>query len=87
VVEEGLSAFVFSHVKQLDFFCWTEIAIVRPSEDHFTNSLMATKSTRVRLSSGQGHDVFRRIHAENGGIVSGNRSQRRLEFHSLGGSK
>jgi NTP pyrophosphatase (non-canonical NTP hydrolase) len=90
VVEEGLSAFIFSHAKQLDFFAGQSslsfdlLKTVRQFVNGYEVDACPLKLWEDAIL--QGYDVFRRVRAENGGIVSGDRSLRRLEFRSLGES-
>jgi NTP pyrophosphatase (non-canonical NTP hydrolase) len=91
VVEEGLSAFVFSHAKQLDFFAgqrslsFDVLKTVRQFVDGYEVDACPLRLWEDAIL--QGYDVFRRVRGENGGIVSGSRSRRRLEFRSLGGAR
>ncbi|HLH89985.1 MAG TPA: nucleoside triphosphate pyrophosphohydrolase family protein [Xanthobacteraceae bacterium] len=91
VVEEGLSAYVFSHAKQLDFFMGQKslsfdlLKTVRQFVEGYEVDACPLRLWEDAIL--QGYDVFRRLRAENGGIVSGSRLRRRLEFRSLGGSR
>jgi len=91
VVEEGLSAFVFSHAKQLDFFAGQSslsfdlLKTVRQFINGYEVDACPLKLWEDAIL--QGYHVFRCVSAKNGGIVSGSRSRRRPEFRSVGGSE
>ena len=87
VVEEGLTAWVFSRAKQLDFFA-------RQSSLSF--DLLKTVGQFVRgyeveecpLSLWEkailrGYDVFRQVRAGNGGVIVGDRGARTIEYRPL----
>lgn len=91
VVEEGLSAFIFAQAKQLNLFeghkmlSFDLLKTVRQFVDGYEVEMCPLKLWEDAIL--QGYDVFRRILAENGGIVIGSRSLRKVEFRSLGRSK
>lgn len=88
VVEEGLTAWIFSRAKQLDFF-----------EDQKKGVSFDMLKTIQEFVSGyevqdcplklwedailQGYEVFRSVRANNGGIVVGDRSNRRVTYKPL----
>jgi hypothetical protein len=87
VVEEGLSAYIFSRAKQLNFF---------EQQSGVSFDLLKTISQFV---SGyevqecplklwedailQGYEVFRLVRANNGGVVVGSRAERRIVYKPL----
>ena len=88
VIDEGLSAYIFSYAKQLNFF-----------DRHKTMSFDLLKAIRnfVRgyeveacplyqweSSILQGYDVFRDVLKHNGGVVIGNRDERTLRYKNIG---
>ena len=91
VVEEGLSAYIFSHAKSLDFFegqtalSFDLLKTVRQFVDGYEVDACPLKLWEDAIL--QGYDVFRSIRKENGGIVLGDRARRKLEFRSLGGPR
>lgn len=90
VVEEGLTAWIFSRAKQLDFF-----------EDKKKGVSFDTLKTIQEFVSGyeveacplklwedailQGYEVFRKVRDNKGGIVVGNRAGRRVAYKPLKG--
>jgi hypothetical protein len=91
VVEEGLSAFVFSHAKTLAFFegqtslSFDLLKTVRQFVDGYEVDACPLKLWEDAIL--QGYEVFRRVRNEQGGIVRGDRSTRRLDFRPLGGPR
>ncbi|WP_035657240.1 hypothetical protein, partial [Bradyrhizobium sp. STM 3809] len=88
VVEEGLSALVFSHAKALAFFegqssvSFDLLKIVRQFVDGYEVDACPMKLWEDAIL--QGYDVFRRLKKDQGGIVRGDRNRRKLEFRPLG---
>lgn len=88
VVEEGLSAFVFSHAKTLAFFegqsslSFDLLKTVRQFVDGYEVDACPTKLWEDAIL--QGYHVFRRVKKEEGGIIRGDRARRKLEFRPLG---
>lgn len=88
VVEEGLSAFVFSHAKMLDFFegqCSLSFDLLK-TVCQFVDGYEVDASPMKLWEDAilQGYDVFRRVKRDEGGIVRGDRNRRKLEFRPLG---
>jgi hypothetical protein len=91
VVEEGLTAWIFSRAKQLGFF-----------EDQKKGVSFDMLKTIQEFVSGyevqdcplklwedailQGYDVFRNVLAKNGGIIIGDRDNRRIRYKPLKGT-
>lgn len=88
VIDEGLSAYIFSYAKSVDFF-----------EDQKTVSFDLLKAVRnfVRgyeveacplhlweYAILQGYEVFREVRKNNGGIIVGNRNDRTLQYKKAG---
>lgn len=88
VIDEGLSAYIFSYAKSVNFF-----------EDQKTVSFDLLKAVRnfVRgyevevcplhlweYAILQGYEVFREVRKNNGGIIVGNRDQRTLRYKPAG---
>jgi NTP pyrophosphatase (non-canonical NTP hydrolase) len=90
VVEEGLSAYIFSHAKSLDFFeghtglSFDLLKAIRQFVNGYEVEACPLKLWEDAIL--QGYDVFRRVRKENGGMVSGDRVRRKIEFRSLEGS-
>jgi NTP pyrophosphatase (non-canonical NTP hydrolase) len=87
VVEEGLSAWIFSRAKLLNFF---------GGQDSVSFDLLKTvgqfvqgyevESCPLKLWEDailQGYEVFRQVRFNNGGVVIGNRAKRRIAYRSL----
>jgi NTP pyrophosphatase (non-canonical NTP hydrolase) len=88
VIDEGLSAYIFSYAKSVNFF-----------EDQKTVSFDLLKAVRnfVRgyevdacplhlweYAILQGYEVFREVRKNNGGIIVGNRDKRTLRYKPVG---
>ena len=88
VVDEGLSAYIFSYAKSVNFF-----------EDQKTVSFDLLKAVRNfvhgyeveacplhlwEYSILQGYEVFREVRKNNGGIIVGNRDDRTLQYKKAG---
>jgi NTP pyrophosphatase (non-canonical NTP hydrolase) len=90
VVEEGLSAFVFSQAKSLAFFegqtslSFDLLKTVRQFVEGYEVDACPLKLWEDAIL--QGYDVFRRVSKEGGGTVLGDRARRRVEFRTLGGN-
>ena len=88
VIEEGLSAFVFSHAKTLAFFegqsslSFDLLKAVRQFVDGYEVDVCPMKLWEDAIL--QGYDVFRRVKKSEGGVVRGDRNRRKLEFRPLG---
>lgn len=89
VIEEGLSAYIFSHAKSLNFF---------EGQNSVSFDLLKAVQNFVRgyeveqcplnlweNAILQGYDVFRQMRQNNGGIVMGNRTERTLRYKLPGG--
>jgi NTP pyrophosphatase (non-canonical NTP hydrolase) len=91
VVEEGLTAWIFSRAKLLNFF---------DGQSGVSFDLLKTvgqfvqgyevESCPLKLWEDailQGYDVFRQIRSNNGGVVIGSRANRRIAYKSLQGTQ
>ena len=91
VVDEGVSAYIFSHAKTLNFF---------EGQNSVSFDLLKAIQSFVRgyeveqcplhlweNAILQGYDVFRQMRQNNGGIVIGNRDDRTIRYKQLGGQK
>ena len=89
VVEEGLSAWIFSRVKLLDFLegqsgvSFDLLKTVRQFVSGYEVEECPLKLWEHAIL--QGYRVFRQVRANNGGIVIGNRASRQIEYKSLQG--
>ena len=85
-VDEGVSAYIFSHAKELDFF---------QAQDSVSFSLLKEISGFVRgfevdqcplylweQAILQGYDVFRKIYQHKGGFIVGDRYNRTIQYRS-----
>ena len=88
VIDEGLSAYIFSYAKSVNFF-----------EDQKTVSFDLLKAVRNFVRGYeveacplhlweqailQGYEVFREVRKNNGGIIVGNRDERTLRYKPVG---
>lgn len=88
VVEEGLSAYIFSHAKTLNFFEGQTSVSFDLLKD-VRNFVRGYEVEQCPLNLWedaimQGYDVFRQVRQYNGGIVFGNRDERKLRYKTLG---
>jgi NTP pyrophosphatase (non-canonical NTP hydrolase) len=90
VVEEGLSAFVFSQAKSLALFegqtslSFDLLKTVRQFVEGYEVDACPLKLWEDAIL--QGYDVFRRVRREGGGTVHGDRVRRKVEFRAPGGN-
>lgn len=90
VVEEGLSAFIFSRAKHLRLFegqtriSFDLLKIVEQFVTGYEVSVCPLKLWEDCLL--QGYDVFRQLRSANGGIVVGSRQNRRIAYKPLSGA-
>lgn len=88
VIEEGLTAWIFSRAKQLDYF---------EGHDRLSFDLLKTVQHFVQgyeveqcplnlweRAILEGYRVFRQVRENNGGIVIGNRATRTIEYKAIG---
>ncbi len=87
VVEEGLSAWIFSCAKQLDFFegqsgvSFDLLKTVGQFVSGYEVDACPLKLWEDAIL--QGYGVFRQLRANSGGIITGDRTQRRIEYRPL----
>ncbi len=90
VVEEGLSAFIFSRAKQLNFFegqRGLSFDLLKTVEQFVAG--YEVEACPLKLWEDailQGYDVFRSIRTNNGGVVVGSRASRKVSYKPLAGS-
>ena len=86
VIEEGLTAWIFSHAKQRDYF---------EGQDRLSFDLLKTVQQFVQgyevekcplklweQAILKGYEIFRQVRANNGGVVIGDRETRTIEYKS-----
>lgn len=86
VVEEGLTAWIFSRAKQLDFFSDNRIPLdVLKEIARFVRGyeVEACPPKLWERALVQGYAVFRQLVANKGGIIVGRRSTRTIEYRAL----
>jgi NTP pyrophosphatase (non-canonical NTP hydrolase) len=89
VVEEGLSAWIFSRAKLLGFFegqggvSYDLLKTVQQFVSGYEVDVCPLKLWEDAIL--QGYSVFRQIRSNNGGIVVGNRASRRITYKPLSG--
>jgi len=87
VIEEGLSALVFSHAKLLNFFqgqkgvSFDLLKTVNQFVDGYEVEACPLKLWEDAIL--QGYSVFRQVRANSGGIIIGNRGSRRIMYKPL----
>lgn len=88
VVEEGLTAWIFSYAKDVDYFDGHDSISfdVLKTIEKFIRGYEVEKCPLKLWENAilQAYDVFRKIKENNGGIVIGDRDSRTLTFRSLG---
>jgi hypothetical protein len=91
VVEEGLSAWIFSRAKQLDFFAgqgaisFDMLKTVQQFVHGYEVEQCPLKLWEDAIL--QGYDVFRQVKEQQGGVVVGNRLERTLRYRPAGRAK
>lgn len=87
VVEEGLSAWIFSCAKQLDFFDGQSAVSfdLLKTVGQFVNGYEVDACPLKLWEDAilQGYTVFRQLRANSGGIIIGDRTRRRIEYKTL----
>jgi NTP pyrophosphatase (non-canonical NTP hydrolase) len=87
VVEEGLSAYIFSCAKQLNFFegqsgvSFDLLKTINKFVSGYEVEACPLKLWEDAIM--QGYEVFRQVRASNGGIVIGSRASRRITYKPL----
>jgi NTP pyrophosphatase (non-canonical NTP hydrolase) len=89
VVDEGLSAYIFSHAKLLNFFeGQTSVSFdLLKAVGNFVRGYEVEQCPLNLWEDAilQGYDVFRQMRHNNGGYVIGDRSERTLRYKPRGG--
>ncbi|MEQ8921586.1 MAG: pyrophosphatase, partial [Roseovarius sp.] len=89
VVDEGVSAYIFSHAKTLNFFEGQNSVSfdLLKAIQNFVRGYEVEQCPLNLWESAilQGYDVFRQMRQNNGGIVIGNRDDRTIKYRQLGG--
>lgn len=89
VIEEGLSAYIFSHAKSLNFFEGQKGVSfdLLKAVQNFVRGYEVEQCPLYLWEKAimQGYDVFRQIRQNEGGIVIGNRKERTLRYMPRGG--
>lgn len=87
VVEEGLSAFIFSRAKQLNFFegqTSVSFDLLKTIKQFVSGyEVQACPLKLWELAILQGYEVFRQVHSNNGGVIIGSRVARRITYKPL----
>lgn len=87
VVEEGLSAFIFSRAKQLNFFegqsgvSFDLLKTIKQFVSGYEVQACPLKLWEIAIL--QGYEVFRLVRANNGGVIVGSRTDRRITYKPL----
>lgn len=87
VVEEGLTAWIFSRSKEMNFFEGQKklsLDILKTIREFVAGYEVQACPLRLwERAILDGYDVFRKVHAANGGWVVGSRTQRTIQFEPL----
>lgn len=87
VIDEGLSAYIFSHAKSLHFFAdQTSVSFdLLKAVQNFVRGYEVEQCPLKLWEDAilQGYEVFRQVRQNNGGIVMGNRKNRTLHYKKL----
>lgn len=90
VIDEGLSAYIFSHAKSLNFFegqNGVSFDLLKAVEN-FVRGFEVERCPLHLWENAilQGYEVFREVRKNTGGVVIGNRKERTLRYRPLGGN-
>lgn len=89
VIDEGLSAYIFSHAKSLNFFEGQKSVSfdLLKAVQNFVRGYEVEQCPLHLWENAilQGYDVFRQMRENEGGIVIGNRKERTLRYKPPGG--
>ncbi|MET4602079.1 NTP pyrophosphatase (non-canonical NTP hydrolase) [Bradyrhizobium sp. JR4.1] len=87
VVEEGLSAFIFSRAKHLNFFegqTGVSFDLLKTIKQFVSGyEVQACPLKLWELTILQGYDVFRQVRSNKGGVIIGSRTARRITYKPL----
>jgi hypothetical protein len=87
VVEEGLTAWIFSRAKELDYFAdqtRVSLGILKTIQEFVAGYEVEQCPLKLwECAILQGYDVFRQLKAAEGGIIVGDREARTLRFEPL----
>jgi MazG-like nucleotide pyrophosphohydrolase family protein len=87
VVEEGLSAYIFSRAKQLNFFegqKGVSFDLLKTIGEFVSGYQVEACPLKLWENAiMQGYEVFRSVRANNGGVVIGSRAKRRITYKPL----
>ena len=91
VVDEGVSAYIFSQAKTLNFF-ENQTSVSFDLLKAVSNFVRGYEVERCPLNLWetailQGYEVFRQMRENNGGIVIGNRDERTIQYRPLKGAQ
>ncbi|WP_415810481.1 nucleoside triphosphate pyrophosphohydrolase family protein [Litorimonas haliclonae] len=87
VIEEGLTAYIFSYAKTLNLFeGQTSVSFdLLKAVENFVRGYEVEDCPLHLWESAilQGYDVFRKVHEHNGGVIIGDREKRTLSFEPV----
>jgi len=90
VVEEGLTTWIFSRAKELNYFEGQRAIsfdLLKTVQQFVSGyEVEACPLSLWEIAILRGYDVFRQVRSNKGGIIIGDRSKRTIEYASLGGS-
>lgn len=89
VVEEGLTAWIFSRAKGLNFFAGqsgVSLDLLKTVQQFVSGyEVEACPLSLWEIAILRGYDVFRQVKQHNGGVIVGDRSSRTIEYTPLPG--
>jgi len=89
VVEEGLTAWIFSRAKGLNFFAGQNglsLDLLKTVQQFVSGyEVEACPLSLWEIAILRGYDVFRQVKEHNGGVIVGDRSSRSIEYRPLSG--
>ncbi len=89
VVEEGLTAWIFSRAKKLNFFVGqggVSFDLLKTVQQFISGyEVEACPLSLWEIAILRGYDVFRQVKEHNGGVIVGDRSSRTIEYTPLPG--
>jgi hypothetical protein len=91
VVEEGLTNWIFSHAKELNYFEGQKTIsfdLLKTVQQFVMGyEVEACPLSLWEIAILRGYDVFRQVKSNRGGIITGDRSKRTIEYAPLKGGK
>jgi NTP pyrophosphatase (non-canonical NTP hydrolase) len=91
VVEEGLTAWIFSRAKELNYFEGQDrvsFDLLKTVQEFVTGYEVEACPLKLwEIAILKGYEAFRQVRQNNGGIIKGDRCRRTIEYATLNGTK